>query len=99
MNWLAPILNILKNITGLINKTPDREVKRRQAAKSDVLEIEYNQDELNQMYKFIKKHAKLLRKARGEKTSWFKKKEPLIKAHETIPEVYNRLIKELEGKK
>lgn len=99
MSWLAPILAILKNITGLINKTPDREVKRRQAAKSDVLEVEYNQDELTRKYKFIKKHAKLLRKARGEKTGWFRKKEPLIKADETIPQVYDRLIKELEGKK
>ncbi len=102
---MSVILNILNNLIGFGKSWFDKKVKmdpgeakRLQHEKADVKVAEYNQQEIKEMYNYIKKHRKLMWKAKGVKYGLFKKKPPLIGKNETIESVYFDLKDQLEDK-
>lgn len=94
---ISSILKIFSNLTGLINKTPDKEIKERQDEKTDVKVVELNEKEIKRMYRFLKQQQKLEFKAKGIKFKLFEKRPPVVPPGKSIPEVYREKIKELES--
>lgn len=100
MNMITAILNVIGKALGLVNKTPDREVKRRQAAKSDVAVIEYDIKEVKANRRLVKAARKAQQKADGtwvprwkvwkKRKSLIEKGEDIMKAAKEIKDKLNK---------